>query len=88
MNNSKNPTGLNGRKELKVNLSEEFDMECNVGAIVCKVDGTKVVGKIKPEKTMKIKCNFKDMKPAGKLRPQTREMVEDRVSQKQADEAR
>lgn len=77
MSNPNNSTELGGRKELKINLTNDFTAECEFGFLGWGVDG---LGKIQKEGSMKIKPDFKDMKTAGKLKPQTKEMIKARNS--------
>ena len=67
MSNSKNPTGLDGRKELKVNESEkDFSVYFNVGCIV--FDGDRVKG-INAEETGIKNCDsISKMKLIGRAK--------------------
>lgn len=82
MNRQNNSTELGGRKELSVNLSNDFDADCEFGFLGWGINN---IGKIKTVGSIKLKGNFKDMKSAGKLRQQTKEMINDR---KQAEATR
>lgn len=85
MSSPNNSTELNGRKELEVNLSNDFNAECEFGFLGWDFNDLGIINKVG---SIKLKGKFKDMKPAGKLRPQTLKMIQERKNQKQGETTR
>ena len=82
MSNPNNSTELGGRKELNVKISDDF-ARFDAGFIIVTTDSKSLENNLKTVATMKLRSELKDMKLAGKLKPQTKQMIEMRRSNKE-----